>query len=108
MKTPPVLRLKPQPADTLKKKPVKKMDLVDYSEERFKAIEKDIKELAESLGLYSVKIIPVSATDGGWCEQIADAVGTRRIGLVIKRSVWSKERVLPSTIIAMSPFLYEA
>ena len=43
---------------------VNKMDLVDYSEERFKAIEKDIKELAESLGLYSVKIIPVSATEG--------------------------------------------
>ena len=43
---------------------VNKIDLVDYSEERFKAIEKDIKELAESLGLYSVKIIPVSATEG--------------------------------------------
>ncbi len=27
---------------------VNKMDLVDYSEECFKAIEKDIKELAES------------------------------------------------------------
>lgn len=24
-----------------------------------------------------------SQTDGGWCEQIADAVGARRIGLVI-------------------------
>ena len=43
---------------------VNKMDLVDYSEERFRAIEKDIKDLAESLGLYSVKIIPVSATEG--------------------------------------------
>ena len=43
---------------------VNKMDLADYSEERFRAIEKDIKDLAESLGLYSVKIIPVSATEG--------------------------------------------
>ena len=30
---------------------VNKMDLVDYSEERFREIEKDINELAESLGL---------------------------------------------------------
>lgn len=43
---------------------VNKMDLVDYSESRFKEIEKDIQELAESLGLYDVKIIPVSATEG--------------------------------------------
>ena len=43
---------------------VNKMDLVDYSEERFKEIEKDIHELADKLGLYDVKIIPVSATEG--------------------------------------------
>lgn len=43
---------------------VNKMDLVDYSEERFKEIERDIQELAEKLGLYDVKIIPVSATEG--------------------------------------------
>ena len=43
---------------------VNKMDLVDYSEERFHEIENDIRELSESLGLYSVKIIPVSATEG--------------------------------------------
>lgn len=43
---------------------VNKMDLVDYSEERFKEIEKDIHELAEQLGLYDVMIIPVSATEG--------------------------------------------
>lgn len=43
---------------------VNKMDLVDYSEERFKEIEKDIHELSDKLGLYDVKIIPVSATEG--------------------------------------------
>lgn len=43
---------------------VNKMDLVGYSEERFKEIEKDIYELKEKLGLYDVKIIPVSATEG--------------------------------------------
>lgn len=43
---------------------VNKMDLVDYSEERFREIEKQIQELAESLHLHSVKIIPVSATAG--------------------------------------------
>lgn len=43
---------------------VNKMDLVDYSEERFKEIEKDIHALSESLGLFDVKIIPVSATEG--------------------------------------------
>ncbi len=43
---------------------VNKMDLVDYSEERFKEIEKDIEELSEALNLYDVKLIPVSATEG--------------------------------------------
>ncbi|MBP5249762.1 MAG: sulfate adenylyltransferase [Lachnospiraceae bacterium] len=43
---------------------VNKMDLVGYSEERFKEISAEIRELAASLGLYSVEIIPVSATEG--------------------------------------------
>ncbi|WP_367566677.1 sulfate adenylyltransferase subunit 1 [Lacrimispora sp.] len=43
---------------------VNKMDLVDYSQERFQEIEKDILALAEELSLKSVKIIPVSATEG--------------------------------------------
>lgn len=43
---------------------VNKMDLVGYSEERFKEIEKDIHDLAEKLELFDVKIIPVSATEG--------------------------------------------
>ena len=43
---------------------VNKMDLVDYSEERFNEIVKDINELSENLGLQDVVIIPVSATEG--------------------------------------------
>lgn len=43
---------------------VNKMDLVRYSKETFKKIEKDIKKLAIDLDLHSVEIIPVSATEG--------------------------------------------
>ncbi len=43
---------------------VNKMDLVDYSEERFREIERDICELKRQLDLYDVRIIPVSATEG--------------------------------------------
>ncbi len=43
---------------------VNKMDLVNYSEERFLEIKKEIEDLAESLNLHSVKVIPVSATAG--------------------------------------------
>ena len=38
---------------------VNKMDLVDYSEERFHEIEAQIKELSEELSLANVKIITV-------------------------------------------------
>ena len=43
---------------------VNKMDLVDYSRERFEEITKAIHELADELKLQDVKIIPVSATEG--------------------------------------------
>lgn len=43
---------------------VNKMDLVNYSEERFHEIEEAIEALKEALDLYDVKIIPVSATEG--------------------------------------------
>lgn len=43
---------------------VNKMDLTDYSEKRFKEIEKQIEDLKKELSLYSVVIIPVSATEG--------------------------------------------
>ena len=41
-----------------------KMDLVGYSEARFREIESDIRALAQELNLFSVNIIPVSATAG--------------------------------------------
>jgi sulfate adenylyltransferase subunit 1 len=43
---------------------VNKMDLIGYDKERFEEIEKEIGGLAEELSLPSVKIIPVSATEG--------------------------------------------
>ncbi|MDE6887629.1 MAG: sulfate adenylyltransferase [Eubacterium sp.] len=43
---------------------VNKMDLAGYSEERFHEIEAQIQELSDELLLSSVKIIPVSATEG--------------------------------------------
>lgn len=43
---------------------VNKMDLARYSESRFQEIEGQIQELSEELSLASVKIIPVSATEG--------------------------------------------
>ena len=51
-----------------------KMDLVDYSEEQFRKIEADIQALAQELKLYSVKIIPVSATAGDNLTQHSDAM----------------------------------
>ena len=43
---------------------VNKMDLVDYSEERFEEIEAQIDVLSKELNLGNVAIIPVSATEG--------------------------------------------
>lgn len=43
---------------------VNKMDLVDYSKERFEALSKDIKALCSSLNLENIVIIPLSATEG--------------------------------------------
>ena len=43
---------------------VNKMDLAGYSEERFHEIDAQIQELSDELSLSSVKIIPVSATEG--------------------------------------------
>lgn len=51
-----------------------KMDLVDYSEKKFRKIEADIQALAQELKLYSVKIIPVSATAGDNLTQHSDAM----------------------------------
>lgn len=43
---------------------VNKMDLINYNEEKFRAIEVQIGELAKDLSLENVVIIPVSATEG--------------------------------------------
>ncbi|MCM1159026.1 MAG: adenylyl-sulfate kinase [Bacteroidales bacterium] len=43
---------------------VNKMDLVHYEQEKFKRIEKDIKVLMAEFDYKSLKIIPVSATEG--------------------------------------------
>ena len=43
---------------------VNKMDLVDYSEERFNEIAAQISELKQELSLENIKIIPLSATEG--------------------------------------------
>lgn len=43
---------------------VNKMDLAAYDEARFQEIESQIAELQQELGLHSVQVIPVSATEG--------------------------------------------
>ncbi|MEI8104745.1 MAG: GTP-binding protein [Actinomycetes bacterium] len=43
---------------------VNKMDLVDYSAERFAEIEADLKDLSARLGLHDALAIPMSALDG--------------------------------------------
>ena len=43
---------------------VNKMDLVGYDRETFQKIEKEIRKLAIDLDLESIKVIPVSATEG--------------------------------------------
>ena len=43
---------------------VNKMDLIHYNGSRYEGLEKDIKKLAAELELHSIKIIPVSATEG--------------------------------------------
>jgi sulfate adenylyltransferase large subunit len=43
---------------------VNKMDLVDFSEERFREIEQELRETSERLGLRDVAVIPLSALRG--------------------------------------------
>lgn len=43
---------------------VNKMDLVNYSQERFNEIQEEIIELKNALSLQNVKVIPISATEG--------------------------------------------
>jgi sulfate adenylyltransferase subunit 1 len=43
---------------------VNKMDLVDYSQERYQAIKKDYREFVESLEFSDVRFVPLSALNG--------------------------------------------
>jgi len=43
---------------------VNKMDLVDYSQERYQTIKKDYREFAESLNFSDVRFVPMSALNG--------------------------------------------
>src|SRR5687768_210151 len=43
---------------------VNKMDLVGYSQERFREIEQELRETSERLGLRDVRVIPISALRG--------------------------------------------
>jgi bifunctional enzyme CysN/CysC len=54
---------------------VNKMDLVDYSEDRYDAISRDLDELASRLGLHDVVVIPVSALRGDNVVERTDAMG---------------------------------
>lgn len=54
---------------------VNKMDLVDYSEARFKEIEKQISELTAELSLENVQMIPLSATEGDNVTKKSDNIG---------------------------------
>ena len=58
---------------------VNKMDLVDYSEERFKEIVDQIQELSKELHLASVKIIPVSATADVFSQKIRSFRSARNL-----------------------------
>jgi bifunctional enzyme CysN/CysC len=51
---------------------VNKMDLVDFSEERFRAIERDFGALAERLGVADARAIPISALEG---DNVVDPSG---------------------------------
>jgi bifunctional enzyme CysN/CysC len=51
---------------------VNKMDLVDFSEERFDEIARDLAELSSTLGLHDVTVIPVSALRG---DNVVDRTG---------------------------------
>jgi sulfate adenylyltransferase large subunit len=53
---------------------INKMDLVDYAEERFDEIVRDLSELGSRLGLHDVQAIPVSALKGDNVVERTDAM----------------------------------
>jgi sulfate adenylyltransferase subunit 1 (EFTu-like GTPase family) len=53
---------------------VNKMDLVDYSEERFDEIARELAGLSSHLGLHDVTVVPVSALKGDNVVERTDAI----------------------------------
>jgi bifunctional enzyme CysN/CysC len=53
---------------------VNKMDLVDFSEERFREIDREYREFATQLGLEDVTVIPLSALRGDNVVEASDAM----------------------------------
>jgi sulfate adenylyltransferase large subunit len=53
---------------------VNKMDLVDFSEERFREIEAELDETSERLGLRDVRVIPMSALRGDGVVERGDGL----------------------------------
>ncbi|MGZ4388109.1 MAG: sulfate adenylyltransferase subunit 1 [Gaiellaceae bacterium] len=53
---------------------VNKMDLVDFSEQRFREIEAELRELAEQLGIPDLRAIPLSALRGDNVVDATDAM----------------------------------
>ena len=56
---------------------VNKMDLADFSEERFREIEQELRDTSERLGLRDVQVIPMSALRGDNVVERGPRVRTR-------------------------------
>ena len=54
---------------------VNKMDLIDYSEDVFRSIEADYRELAASMGIAQVSAVPLSALRGENVSSRSDRIG---------------------------------
>ena len=52
---------------------VNKMDLVEWSEERFREIETELRALAEQVGMPDLRVFPVSALNGDYVVEGSDA-----------------------------------
>ena len=52
---------------------VNKMDLVDWSEERFREIEAELRALAEQVGIEDLRVFPISALHGDYVVDGSDA-----------------------------------
>ncbi|MGE5689941.1 MAG: sulfate adenylyltransferase subunit 1 [Pseudomonadota bacterium] len=52
---------------------VNKMDLVAWSEERFRTIETELRALAEQVGIVDLRVLPISALEGDYVVDPGDA-----------------------------------